>query len=355
MDLGDKKVLAFLLCRSGCVPYATQMVIHLRGVKVKTYASAFSTEALPKDSYRIPTYRNIFEFLLSSFIILPWLMIRVVLDIHRGFRIGYFPMFHPWNPFLILIFRLWRKKCLVTAHEGRLHRGEAYSWEQGLANLSIKWADGLVFLTEKERSATQKYLPFRGRSWVIPHGILQLPGLRTTPRTLPDRPALLFLGRIVLYKGLELLLHAVSLLPREAFHHLTIAGRANYMASGQSAMSQVRWIKGWLSEAQMAQLLNEHDILILPYLEASQSGIATLGIAAAIPMICTRVGGLTEQLSEEEAIWAEPNPDSLLAAIKRLISDPDCYGQLHQRLAQKRGNEGWAENARKIEGIFKEL
>lgn len=352
MKTDNKKVLAFLLCRSGCIPYATQMATHLRRVEVKTYASVFSSEVLPKDSHRILTYRNKMEFVLSTLAILPWLMLRVSIDIYRGYNIGYFPLFHPWNPFLILFFRLWKRKSLLTVHEGRLHLGEAHPLKQWLVNLSIRWADGIIFLTEKERQATQQYNPFRGRSWVVPHGILQLPGLRTKPRSLPSRPALLFLGRIVKYKGIELLLEAASLLSKEAFLHLTIAGQANYEMPVRNSGDKVKWIEGWLSEEQIAQLLNEHDILILPYLEASQSGIATMGISACIPMICTRVGGLPEQLGDDEAIWVSPDTDSLLAGIERLATDPELYHSLHCRLAQKRKKDSWKNNARKIEAII---
>lgn len=352
MNAGENKVIAFLLCRSGCIPYATRMVTHLIGLEVKTYASSFATETLPKDSYRLPTYRNIIEFSISSLTILPWLMIKVSSDIRKGFSTGYFPVFHPWNPFLILLFKMFKGKSLVTVHEGQLHKGEAFIWEQWLINLSIKWADGLVFLTEEEREKTKQKLCFSGKTWIINHGILSLPGLSTGPRSLPKRPAMLFMGRIIRYKGIELLLEAYALLPKNATHHLTIAGRANYKVSGQNFPGNVRWIKGWLSEKQMAQLLNEHDILILPYLEASQSGIITLGVAAGLPMICTRVGGLSEQLSENEAVWVSPEAQSLLAGMNRLITDPGLYQDLHSRLVRKREKDGWIEGARKIKHII---
>lgn len=282
-------------------------------------------------------------------------MIRVFLDIRQGFRTGYFPVYHPWNPFLILLFRLWNGKSLVTAHEGRLHLGEDYAWEQWLVNRSIKWADGVIFLSESERQNTCWHTPFPGRSWVIRHGILQLPGLRSAPRSLPPCPALLFLGRIVKYKGIELLLESVSLLPEGTIRHLTIAGDANYAVPNDKPSANVKWSIGWLSEKQIAQLLNEHDILVLPYLEASQSGIVTLGISAAIPMICTRVGGLAEQLAENEAVWVAPDVPSLSAGIRKLVSNPALYSDLHYRLIQKGENKGWTESARKVEAIINAL
>ncbi len=352
MDKGNKKILAFLLSRSGCVPYATQMINHSRGIEIKVYSSAFSTETLPKDSYRIPTYRNKVEFILSSCIILPWLIARVLMDIRKGYSIAYFPVFHPWNPFLILAFRLKKGKSIVTIHESGLHLGEHHFWEQWLLGLSMRWGNQLIFLSQHERDTALKQINFRGRNHVIPHAVLPLPGLKAAGRILPARPALLFLGRIVKYKGIELLLEAVSRLPEDIFSHLTIAGAPNYQIKAGFSSEKIRWELGWLSEEKMARLLNEHDILVLPYLEASQSGILTLGISAGIPMACTRVGALVEQLGEEEAVWANPEAESILAALLELLQNPSLYGKLHQNLIKKSRQDSWEKSARQLESVI---
>lgn len=41
----------------------------------------------------------------------------------------------------------------------------------------------------------------------------------------------------------------------------------------------------------------------MPYLEASQSGVAAVGIANAMPTICTDVGGLKEQFILANSKW----------------------------------------------------
>jgi glycosyltransferase involved in cell wall biosynthesis len=69
-------------------------------------------------------------------------------------------------------------------------------------------------------------------------------------------------------------------------------------------------------ETEIGSLLGWSDALILPYREASQSGVAAAALAAGRPVIATRVGGLREQLAAApQAVLCEPDPASIARAI----------------------------------------
>jgi glycosyltransferase involved in cell wall biosynthesis len=335
------KILIFMLCRTGCIPYATQMVNALRNVDKYVFVSSFSPEALPKDNYKIRTYRNRWEFVLSSFIFLPFLCFRVIaLTRKYGYQKAYFPVFHHWNPVLIRISKWLGMEIVFTVHDGILHAGEQRSWEQRLLNYCIHNTDKLIFLSEYVEQLTSSEIGYSARSCIIPHPVLKTKYEVKDHRKLPSLPALLFLGRVVDYKGVDLLFEAVEGLPEDIIGKLTVAGR-DYQ-KGKLSIPQnitVDRINRWLDDEEIGELLNTHDILILPYKEASQSGIVTLGISAAIPMICTRVGGLTEQLTEEEALFVQPTADAIKSAILKLVADHELYRDLHHKLKQKRNSE----------------
>jgi glycosyltransferase involved in cell wall biosynthesis len=79
----------------------------------------------------------------------------------------------------------------------------------------------------------------------------------------------------------------------------------------------------WVPESEIGPLLAWSDALILPYREASQSGVAAAALAAGRPVIATRVGGLSEQLSvAPRALLCEPRPDSLARAIRAWMAGP---------------------------------
>src|SRR6185312_4175108 len=76
----------------------------------------------------------------------------------------------------------------------------------------------------------------------------------------------------------------------------------------------------WVPEDELGSLFAWADVLVLPYKEASQSGVAPAAIAAGRFVVSTRVGGLAEQLSGERlATLCEPDAPSLAAALRDVL------------------------------------
>ena len=96
-----------------------------------------------------------------------------------------------------------------------------------------------------------------------------------------------------------MLLQAINTLPEDSFSKLIIAGKSSYQYDTsnlkESIRKKIEIIDAFLSQQEIITLFNQSHILIMPYLEASQSGVAAVGIANAMPTICTDVGGLKEQ------------------------------------------------------------
>lgn len=342
MDGKDKRLLVFALARSGCMAYTGQMLAAFKETEWVVFASAFTHEPLPAGTRFIKTYRNITELIFNTFWGIPGLLWAIRKLSRQEFRHAWFPVFHPWNLFLLPACKFWKIRTCLTVHDGVLHSGENHLLLQWWESTCIRMADELVFLSRYSQEQTRRSIGYSAPAHVIPHGMLHS-GEEAPHRILPAQPRLLFLGRIVRYKGLELLLEAVQQLPALTYSHLTVAGMpVNVDVIGRPS-EKIRYLSRWLSEGEIQQLLNEHDILILPYTEASQSGVLTLGISAAIPMVCTKVGGLPEQLAEDEAVWVEPNVESIQKGLTMLLSDAKMYERIHQKLLQKRTQPGWDE------------
>ena len=76
----------------------------------------------------------------------------------------------------------------------------------------------------------------------------------------------------------------------------------------------------WVPEDELGALLAWSDAVVLSHREASQSGVAASAMAARRWLIATRVGGLEEQLrGEPMALLCDPEPESIAAAIRRLL------------------------------------
>jgi glycosyltransferase involved in cell wall biosynthesis len=141
-----------------------------------------------------------------------------------------------------------------------------------------------------------------------------------------DGPRFLMFGRMRAYKGLDLLRDAWRLLhARHPEARLRVVGEGDIaaLAPGLADLPGLTVEPRWVEEAEIPALLAAADVLVLPYREASQSGVVSLAFSMGVPAVATPVGGLVEQVTEgvTGAVAAAATPEALAAALARLC-DP---------------------------------
>jgi len=117
----------------------------------------------------------------------------------------------------------------------------------------------------------------------------------------------LFCGLIRPYKGVDCLLDAFGALPDASPWRLVIAGEAwgdlehelEARADRLGFGGRVRFFFGWQDDERVENLLAAADILVLPYRSASQSAVAPLALSRGVPVLASRVGGLSEIIRDE--------------------------------------------------------
>lgn len=174
---------------------------------------------------------------------------------------------------------------------------------------------------------------------ILPHGELgSLYQRRGRKNSLPREPyTLLFFGRIWPYKGLKYLLEAMPLVAeRIPDVKLIIAGRGEnihkYFPNGYDEQ-RYEIINNFISNEEVVSLFERSTITVLPYIEASQSGVAALSYGMGTPIIASEVGGLKEIVRhKEDGLLVPPGDVQALAdAIIHLLSDRQM--QQHMQLA----------------------
>lgn len=232
----------------------------------------------------------------------------------------YHTAFHPWNNHCLNWAQRTDTSSIITIHDFKTHRGERSLLIERLQKQFIRKADLVVFLTEFVKRQAKKQFSNTNNFIVLPHPMIPV----DKPNQLKHnkRPRVLFLGRGVGYKGIQLLIDAVEGLD---ISKLTIAGALSQEINPSD--SNVIINKD-LSDKEINQLLSEHELLVMPYLEASQSGVIALGTHAEMVMIITKVGGLIEQLPISAALWVKPDITSIRAAIQQLIDKPALYDKI---------------------------
>lgn len=211
----------------------------------------------------------------------------------------------------------------VIVHDAEAHAGDGYPLQMMLQRRFVRSADAVVALSS--------HVLDRVRGIVRPEAKL----LRSThppfvfgtapPIFAHAGPArLLFFGRLLAYKGLDLLADATTML-RDVPFELRIAGNG----ADSPALTRLRARPGvtvenrWFAEDEIAPLLAWADAVVLPYREATQSGVAAAALAAGRFVIATRVGGLPEQLGASPlAILSDPDAESLATTLHSFITNP---------------------------------
>lgn len=135
---------------------------------------------------------------------------------------------------------------------------------------------------------------------------------------------ILFFGFIRKYKGLQVLLEAmcderlramgVKLIVAGEFYELEEETK-QYIASHQ-LYEQVILHHQFISNEEVKHYFCAADMVVQPYVTASQSGITQIAYQFGTPMLVTNVGGLSEIVKHDTAGYVvEPNPTAIADGI----------------------------------------
>ncbi len=213
----------------------------------------------------------------------------------------------------------------VIVHDADLHPGDGVPLQMRMQRRLMARAGALITLSDHvERRVREQLGPAH------PQRLLKgkLPPFRFGPPTAEARKhggplRLLSFGRLLPYKGLDLLAAALRLLgPRDDLEVRVVGEGPESPSLGElRALANVTVENRWVPEDEIASLLAWSDALVLSYREASQSGVAAAAISSRRYVVATRVGGLEEQFRGEElALMCEPHAASIAAAIAQLAT-----------------------------------
>jgi alpha-maltose-1-phosphate synthase len=231
----------------------------------------------------------------------------------------------------------WLKRypIVFTQHDPLVHQGDVYPFTSRVIHRTEQWlADKIVVHGHYIKSI----LVGRGISArqisIIPHGDYSFYLKWRRPDVMKVPHAVLFFGRVVDYKGLDVLLRSIIQLQREHTPvHLIIAG-AGDLQKYRPLLQKIRHKlinNNSIPDEQVIRYFQMSTMVALPYREASQSGIAAIAMPAGLPIVATRVGSLPEVLRDGvNSLLVEPGSVSAFAAaIKRLLESET----LRQKLA----------------------
>ncbi len=187
----------------------------------------------------------------------------------------------------------------------------------------------------------------------------------------PDRgpprsvPAFAFVGRLVQWKAVDLLLNALAAAVAITPMTLVVLGDGPDRARleslcGSLGLSEHVKFAGFLPQRDCSARLDSCDALVLPSLYECGGAVVLEAMAKSLPVLATRWGGPADYLDDSTGILIDPtNPgeftQALTKGLVRLARDPSLrltLGQAARRRVQERYD--WQGKIDQIIGIYRE-
>lgn len=236
----------------------------------------------------------------------------------------------------------WRFPVAMVIHDPRPHSGDYASTYPLPVRAVARLAEltSACVLVHSPRLADQLFPMFaQVPHGCIPHGadVTAEPVLLTEPITL------LLIGRLMAYKGVDTALDAFRKIRAvRPDCSLIIAGRGDLGPMIRAnAPAGVELRDGYVPDSELEKLMDESRLVLLPYRDATQSGVGLQALARGVPCIVSSAGALPDLVPDDHRGWIVPpgDPDSLAGAVLEAMDhDMSTRRELH-RFAER--NFAW--------------
>lgn len=302
--------------------------------------------------FEVKTFHGKIEFVNSLFHKGIFKKIADVIKLEKPDFI-YTPMNHFWHKRILKYTK--DIQSIHTIHDVVLHKGE-----NGLLNRLLNYCfavkgNGYVVLNEDYKElVAKKYQVDKRYVECIPHACFKSYG---TPSSLDlhQYNRILFFGRIIKYKGIDILINSFNKIKNKDIQ-LLIAGNGDFeeykekCASNQNIETKI----GWIKDEEVKDLFKNIDVVVLPYISASQSGVIPLAYSFGKPVIVTDIGALATQVVKNKTGLVIPvnDTEALSNAIDSIFSDSDNLRIMKDYSFKYSNDNSWDKSADKLLSFF---
>jgi glycosyltransferase involved in cell wall biosynthesis len=266
-----------------------------------------------------------------------------------------------WIPFLAPAYgyiagRLKKKSRIICLLHNALPH-EQHPFEKLFARLFFRQCESFVALSETVKNELTELLP-DANCLVLNHPLYNNYGERISKYDAIQalnldhkKKTLLFFGLIRDYKGLDILIDAMSLIDNS--FQLVIAGEC-YGDFGKyqrqidisKAKDRIHVINRYIDDAEVSALFSAADLLVAPYRLASQSGVIPVACHFDLPVIVSNAGGLHETVEKYKiGLVRKPKPDSIAEGIQTyFVSEGEKYKENCGKMKEELSWKKFAEN-----------
>jgi len=274
------------------------------------------------------------------FFVLPFFMLFGMISARKFAKNNDFDLIHVHFPFPLALFgiamkRLSKKPLVMTCHGSEVNMAKKNPVFRRIFKWMLGYADSVTVNSTFMKNELSKIIPAKEIK-IIPmgSGIGEI-SEKSVEKEQKTKMNLLFVGRLIEWKGAKYLIDAVKILDPEKFE-LHIAGDGPERENLEKIAPQNVIFHGYQTGKNLEELYQNADIFILPSIvddAGYTEGLGTVLLEAAnfsIPVIGTNVGGIPDIIKDEETglLVPQKDPEAISDAVKKLAGNPGLCATL---------------------------
>jgi glycosyltransferase involved in cell wall biosynthesis len=212
----------------------------------------------------------------------------------------------------------------LIVHDPQTHSGDTLSTFPLPVRLISRFAELTSFclIIHSSKLFEQVRPPLRRLPiGVVPHGADMAP----VPARIPHERRLLIFGRLFAYKGVDTALDAFRALPENFSDTKLIVAGHGPLAALARHQQNVELHEEYIADKDVDALLESTRLVLLPYKDATQSGVGLQAVAHGVPCVVSSAGALAELVCDSLPSLVVPpdDPRRLAEAIIAHIDHDD--------------------------------
>lgn len=271
-----------------------------------------------------------------------------------------------WPPTYLdlFIYRL-KKKLVLTVHDPFPHSSQIQRIREYERKKAFKNIDHLILLNQEQKDLFVRTYNFDTSkkhiydSSLSRYDYLMIHKDKIKPTNMKQ---ILFFGQIFSHKGVDYLLQAMDIVHREIPDaNLIVAGSGRYWfdISEYEKKDYIEIQNRYIPDSELVSLISSSALVVVPYIDATQSGVIMSAYALNRPCIATNVGALPEMVKDgvNGKIVPLKNPLALANAIIELLLSPKKIKEFSRIIEQEftTGEKSWKKIALQHLSIYKNI
>lgn len=277
-----------------------------------------------------------------------------------------------WHPYFapcyyVMSKILKKKKILFVCHNVFPH--ERFPMDKFLCKLVLRQGDYFVVQSHLDEADLLTVCPY-AKYIVTPHPTYSVFNMTNMSKgdargklnINAKTPTMLFFGFVREYKGLKYLLKAMPHVKKRVSDiQLWIVGdfgedKGEYLKliEENDITESVKVVEGYIPDKEVEKYFAATDLVVLPYVSATQSGIVQIAYGFEKPVIVTNVGGLPDVVDNQKTGYiVEKENDKELAETIIAFFENANKEEFANNIKNKAEEFTWETMVRKIEKLIK--